>query len=211
MKAITLTFLAAISLFTTNEITAQVKKSNVVYKTSKKTPTKNQSTDSREITIAEINARMHAINEDAQQAVVSKETKPQKYCYMTEQLVNVANDYQGTRYAWGGMTRNGMDCSGFVKTAFEQFNINLPRTSREMASLGKKVTKSSAQTGDLIFFKNEGKKMINHVGIVVEASEDEIKFIHSSTSQGVIISSTKEPYYSKGFAQINRVYEQQIL
>jgi len=215
MKAITLTFLAAISFFTTNEITAQVKKSNVVSKTSKKTTTKNQAknsaTDSKEITIAEINARMNAIDEEAQMVATAKDSKPKKYCYLTEQLVNVANDYQGTRYVWGGMSRSGMDCSGFVKTAFEQFNIALPRTSREMASLGKKVTKANAQTGDLIFFRNGGKKVINHVGIVIEATEDEIKFIHSSTSQGVIISSTKEPYYSKGFAQINRVYEQQIL
>ena len=60
--------------------------------------------------------------------------------------------------------------------------------------------------GDLIFFKTNGRKIINHVGMVVEVLEDEIKFIHSATSKGVIISSTKEPYYKKTFVQVNRIY-----
>ncbi len=210
MKAITLTLLAAFTLFSIPEVSAQTKKSNVVYKTSKnaKTTAKTKKLSSTEATIAEINARMHAVDDEAEGV---KPTKKEEFCYLTEQLVNVAGDYKGTRYVWGGMSRSGMDCSGFVKTAFDQFDINLPRTSREMASLGTRVTKANAKPGDLIFFKNGGKRVINHVGIVVEANEDEIKFIHSSTSKGVIVSSTKEPYYQKGFAQINRIYDRQIL
>mgnify|MGYP003616280647 FL=1 len=65
--------------------------------------------------------------------------------------------------------------------------------------------KDQAQKGDLIFFKTNKSREINHVGIVIEVSNEEIKFIHSSTSRGVIISSTKEPYYKKTFVQINRV------
>ncbi len=210
MKAITLTLLAAFTLFSIPEVSAQTKKSNVVYKTSKnaKTTAKAKKLSSTEATIAEINARMHAVDDEAEGV---KPAKKEEFCYLTEQLVNVAGDYKGTRYVWGGMSRSGMDCSGFVKTAFDQFDINLPRTSREMASLGTRVTKANAKPGDLIFFKNGGKRVINHVGIVVEANEDEIKFIHSSTSKGVIVSSTKEPYYQKGFAQINRIYDRQIL
>ena len=60
--------------------------------------------------------------------------------------------------------------------------------------------------GDLIFFRTNRKSIINHVGMVTEVLPDEIKFIHSATSSGVIISSTKEPYYSKSFAQANRIY-----
>lgn len=209
MKAITLTLLAAFTLLSVPNVSAQTKRSNVVYKTSKNTKTTSaRKVSSTEATIAEINARMHAIDDEASG---NKSNKKDEFCYLTEQLVNVAGDYKGTRYVWGGMSRSGMDCSGFVKTAFDQFDINLPRTSREMASLGTRVTKANAKPGDLIFFRNGGKKVINHVGIVVEANEDEIKFIHSSTSKGVIVSSTKEAYYQKGFAQINRVYDRQIL
>lgn len=142
----------------------------------------------------------------------TKKTSNPNYCYLTEQLINVANDYKGTRYVWGGTSRNGMDCSGFVKTAFSQFDINLPRTSREMATLGSSINKSEARPGDLVFFKNGGSRVINHVGIVVEVKEDgEIIFIHSATSKGVSVNSTKEPYYSRGFVQVNRVYDRQIL
>lgn len=126
--------------------------------------------------------------------------------YLTEQLLNVAEDYKGVRYRFGGMSRDGMDCSGFVKTAFDEFNISLPRSSRDMASMGKKINRSEAQKGDLIFFKTGKSSRISHVGIVTEVSGDEIKFIHSSTSQGVIISSTNEAYYQRTFAQVNRVY-----
>lgn len=147
----------------------------------------------------------------AKSAISVNKNNSQATCYLTEQLLNVANDYKGTRYSWGGMSRRGMDCSGFVKTAFDQFNIDLPRTSREMASLGTKVTKKEAKPGDLIFFKNGGSRVINHVGIVVEVKDDEVIFIHSATSKGVSVNSTSEAYYSKGFTQINRVYDAQVL
>ncbi|MEY4038582.1 MAG: hypothetical protein RIR67_892, partial [Bacteroidota bacterium] len=65
-----------------------------------------------------------------------------------------------------------------------------------------------AKKGDLIFFKTRGGNQINHVGMVVEVCDGEIRFIHSSTQSGVIISSTKEKYYEKNFTQINRVLQQ---
>lgn len=123
---------------------------------------------------------------------------------LTNQILSTAFDYQGVRYRYGGMSRSGIDCSGLVSTAFGDTNINLPRSSSEMAQVGETVRKSEAQIGDLIFFKTRGNR-ISHVGIITEVLNDEIKFIHSSTSRGVIVSSTKENYYSRTFAQINRV------
>ena len=69
----------------------------------------------------------------------------------------------------------------------------------------KKMDKSTAQKGDLIFFATFGGRRVSHVGMITEILDDEIKFIHSSTQSGVIISSTKEDYYAKNFVQINRV------
>ena len=77
-----------------------------------------------------------------------------------------------------------------------------------MARYGVKIDKSQAQKGDLIFFATFGRGRVSHVGMVTETDGDEIKFIHSSTSSGVIISSTKEDYYSRSFVQVNRVLQE---
>ena len=128
--------------------------------------------------------------------------------YFGNQLVYNAADNLGSPYRGGGMSKAGFDCSGLVYTTFKNFEIMLPRSSNSMANYGYKVDRVEAKPGDLIFFRTNGKRVINHVGLVTEVFEDEIKFIHSSTSSGVIISSTKENYYSKTFAQVNRVVEQ---
>lgn len=76
-----------------------------------------------------------------------------------------------------------------------------------MAKEGKIINKSNAQKGDLIFFKTGGSSQINHVGLIVDVNRDDIKFVHSSTKKGVIISSITEDYYQKSFVQINRILE----
>lgn len=120
-------------------------------------------------------------------------------------IIQSASDKIGTRYRSGGTTTAGFDCSGFMYSTFGAFDIKLPRSSIEQSAIGEKIDDVKAQKGDLIFFKTNGRHHINHVGMVIEVTEDEIKFIHSSTHSGVIISSTKEPYYERNFAQINRV------
>lgn len=136
----------------------------------------------------------------------NKESKRENR-YIVTHLIEHATDNIGVRYKAGGTTKSGYDCSGLVYTTFESENIKLPRNSFEQAKVGKIIKFNDAQKGDLIFFKTNRSKQINHVGLIVEVKSDEIKFVHSSTSKGVIISSTKEPYYQNSFAQINRVLE----
>ena len=126
--------------------------------------------------------------------------------YLVEQLINTASENLGARYRSGGSNPEGFDCSGLMFFTFSKFDIVLPRSSNEMSTLGTVLNPDEIRKGDLIFFKTNGRKIINHVGMVVEVLEDEIKFIHSATSKGVIISSTKEPYYKRTFAQVNRIY-----
>ncbi len=126
--------------------------------------------------------------------------------YLVEQLINAASENLGARYRSGGSNPEGFDCSGLMFFTFSKFDIVLPRSSHEMSTLGTVLNSDEIRKGDLIFFKTNGRKIINHVGMVVEVLEDEIKFIHSATSKGVIISSTKEPYYKRTFAQVNRIY-----
>ena len=131
----------------------------------------------------------------------------EKTSYLATQIINAASDNLGAHYRSGGTTKAGFDCSGLIYSTFKKFDIELPRSSYEMAEKGKQIAFENAQKGDLIFFINRGQHRINHVGMVVEINGDEIKFIHSSTQSGVIISSINEPYYKKTFAQINRIIE----
>ena len=126
---------------------------------------------------------------------------------LADQIVESAKENIGVRYKMAGTTKAGFDCSGLTYTTFGEFEIKLPRISYDQAKTGINLGKntSKAQKGDLIFFKTNNSSRINHVGIITEANDDEIKFIHASTSRGVMISSTKEAYYQKSFTQINRI------
>lgn len=128
--------------------------------------------------------------------------------YYAQQVINNAMEFEGTRYRAGGTTKEGMDCSGMVYATFKIFDRTLPRSSSEMAKVGKVLDFDQIRKGDLIFFKNNhNRNSINHVGIVTEVTEEgEVKFLHSA-SNGVIISSMNEPYYDRTYAQANRVIE----
>ena len=127
--------------------------------------------------------------------------------YLIDQIVNAAADNLGVGYRGGGTSRDGFDCSGLMYSTFKKFDITLPRSSFEMAEVGTPIDLEKARKGDLIFFINRGQHRINHVGMIVEVNGDEVKFIHSSTQSGVIISSLKESYYDRTFKQVNRVIQ----
>ena len=120
-------------------------------------------------------------------------------------LIDSAYSYIGTPYKWAGTSRSGMDCSGFVSTAFSAINVPLSRSSTEMSTQGKDIPLSQAEVGDLLFFKtNRKRNRISHVGIVVGVG-DEVKFIHASVSQGITVSSLSEDYWQKAYAKTSRV------
>lgn len=129
--------------------------------------------------------------------------------YFVKQLISSAMQYEGVRYRGGGTTTAGMDCSGLVSTVFKTYDISLPRSSIDMSKVGQKLKLKDVKKGDLVFFKTSNRGVINHVGLVTEVRDDEILFIHSSVQRGVIISSTKEPYYQRTFAQANRVLSEE--
>ena len=120
-------------------------------------------------------------------------------------LIAKASENIGVHYRIGGTTNSGFDCSGLMLASFREINVDLPRTSHDQSNYGYKIDKSQAQKGDLIFFATKSRGIINHVGMIIEVLPNEIKFIHSSSSNGVMISSTLEDYYSRKFMQINRV------
>ncbi len=162
--------------------------------------------------IADVKSQMEESGEESDELVeeavaIAEEVAPLTPENMTkaEFLIAKASENLGARYRSGATGNGGFDCSGLMFATFKNIEMTLPRSSRDMAAnAGVKIDKSQAQKGDLIFFATRGSG-VSHVGMITEVSEDDIKFIHSSTSSGVIISSVKEPYYSRRFVQVNRV------
>ena len=121
-------------------------------------------------------------------------------------ILSDAEKYLGAPYRAGGMTYSGFDCSGFVNTVFAENNIKLTRRSADQAKEGVGINIENVKHGDLLFFATAGGKRVSHVGIVHTITNDgEIKFIHASTSKGVIISSLEEAYWDKAFLFARRV------
>ncbi|WP_240976544.1 C40 family peptidase [Flavobacterium rivulicola] len=172
--------------------------------TEKKKKSQNKELIQTQVTEPNVTKKVAKVNNQNDDDIVIEN---EDASYLIKQLINSASDNLGVGYRGGGTTKAGFDCSGLIYSTFKKFDITLPRSSHEMATVGTKIDLSNAKKGDLIFFINRGQRRINHVGMVVEVTDDEVKFIHSSTQSGVIISSTKESYYNRTFAQINRVLE----
>jgi len=139
-------------------------------------------------------------------AETSKERTPTATLSVADNIINTALTYAGTRYKYGGTTKRGMDCSGLLYVAFGEHDVQLPRVSYHMAEEGKRVRITKVVKGDLLFFKTKRRgRKINHVGMVVAVDDYEIKFIHASSSRGVIVSSLREGYWNSAFIKATRV------
>jgi cell wall-associated NlpC family hydrolase len=151
---------------------------------------------------------------------VSKETNKRKVHRKTskasshgasiaDKIVWTAVTFKGVPYKYGGTNRNGMDCSGLIHTSFKKRNVVIPRTSLQMYSVGYKIPLGAVKRGDLLFFKTAKKRnRVNHVGLVTSVKNNNIKFIHSTSSRGVIVSSLNEPYWKKAFINAKRVLDE---
>jgi hypothetical protein len=126
-----------------------------------------------------------------------------------ELVISLAKGYRGARYSRGASfnTTNATDCSGFVQYIYQGFKIDLPRSSREQAQVGKIVTRnmdfSKLLPGDLLFF-GQGRHSIEHAGIYM----GEGKMIHASNYRtGVIVTDLRQDYYQNTFVVAKRVFE----
>lgn len=125
---------------------------------------------------------------------------------VTEAIIKNAKKYKGTRYKYGGTTKQGMDCSGLIYTAFKEEDIDMPRTTGSLSTHGDWIDLKKVQEGDLLFFAtSNNSRRVNHVGIVTTSRLGKVEFIHSSTSRGVMISDLAEKYWYFAFVQARRV------
>jgi cell wall-associated NlpC family hydrolase len=124
-------------------------------------------------------------------------------------VLQTARSFTGTPYKYGGTTRSGMDCSALTTHAFRSIDISLPRQAEEQATVGEKIKQKEVKPGDLVFFATGKKKReITHVGIVTERkSASDIKFIHASTTLGVVETNLFSDYYQKRFRLARRIID----
>ena len=121
-------------------------------------------------------------------------------------VVYTARGHIGIPYRYGGKDSNGLDCSALIQNSFKSAGYEVPRTSTEQSKCGKNITWSNVREGDLVFFtfNKDGKKW-NHSGLITLAQNGEIKFVHSSSSKGVVESDLLADYYKDNVIGFRRV------
>jgi murein DD-endopeptidase / murein LD-carboxypeptidase len=125
--------------------------------------------------------------------------------YDIEGIIAYAESLVGTPHAMGGYSPSGLDCSGLVKLAHAQFQVELPRSSHDQARYGSIILgDEELKRGDIVFFHSTYKKphLITHTGIYLGDN----LFIHASTSRGVTISTLRDSgYYEKHYLFATRL------
>lgn len=118
-------------------------------------------------------------------------------------LYEEARAWIGTPYKYAGHSKYGTDCSGLVMEIYlKVYHRQLERNSANMLKRNcKKISKNDLREGDLVFFSTGKSGRVNHVGIYLR----EGKFIHASSSRGVIVSDMSQDYYERHFVAAGRV------
>ena len=114
-----------------------------------------------------------------------------------------AADWIGVPYRGGGDSKRGTDCSGFTHQLYRSvYRTQIARNTEDLKEQSSKVSKRNLREGDLVFFKSPGSgRKVAHVGVYLKND----KFVHASTSRGVIVSSLNENYYTKYWLSGGRI------
>lgn len=120
---------------------------------------------------------------------------------LVKELIAKAYTYRGTPYVYGGTGYGGIDCSGFTMQCFAAVGYSLRHGAQDQYRRATPVTTAQRAAGDLVFFTAPGYSSIQHVGIYLGGG----RFIHASTSRGVIISSLSESYYANHYYGAGRI------
>ena len=123
--------------------------------------------------------------------------------HKASELVFNAMGFMGVPYKWGGNTaETGFDCSGFVRSMYQQtIGLLLPRKAEQQAAATEQIAKADLQPGDLVFF-NTMRRAFSHVGIYVGNG----KFIHApKAGSHVRVDNLGGSYWQRRFDGARRV------
>ena len=110
------------------------------------------------------------------------------------------DDWYGTPYRLGGSTKKGIDCSAFTQFLFAGvYGLSIPRTAKDQYGQTSRISRTELKEGDLLFFNTRGG--VSHVGVYLQNN----KFVHASTSGGVMISDIFEEYWARKFVGVGRL------
>lgn len=122
-----------------------------------------------------------------------------------DQALKEAETYLGTPYRYGGINKNGIDCSGLAMKSYAVAGVSLPRSTKDQAKEGTEIRREDLRKGDLVFFSAKNNGVIDHVGMVSEVNGQEVTFIHASTSKGVRYDRLDVGYWTNLFITARRV------
>lgn len=114
----------------------------------------------------------------------------------------------GTPYAFGGATRAGTDCSGFVLQVFVPLGVQLPRRSADQAQAGLPIDAAALLPGDLVFFDTEGRGAVTHVGIYL--GEDTFVNANSYKGQVAVDKLMSDRYWAARYLGARRVLPENL-
>ncbi len=115
-------------------------------------------------------------------------------------IIQTSMRYTGVPYVFGGTSPNGFDCSGFTRYVFAQSGVYLPRMADEQFEIGRAVSYSRLQPGDLVFFSTYAAGA-SHSGIYLGDG----KFISATSSRGVAIDRMNSSYWGPRYVGARRV------
>ena len=179
----------------TNEVRPEYKRAGTGSTTTKQQTgifqTKDVATYSSSLELFSLSQFKYAIRLDVPVEII--QNKP---------LYELIDNWWGTPYRLGGTTQKGIDCSAFVQTLMVGvFAMQLPRTAREQKEMATWIPMDNLKEGDLVFFNTRGS--VSHVGVYLHNN----KFVHASTSGGVMISDLNETYWSRKLLGAGRVLQ----
>lgn len=118
-------------------------------------------------------------------------------------VVDAAHGWLGVRYRYGGEGRDGIDCSALIMNVYrEALGVKLPRTSRSQRDYTTTISRRDLQPGDLVFFSTvKNRSGISHVGLYIGND----RFIHASSSRGVVVSRLSDKYFETHYHSSGRI------